>query len=90
MIREFLKNILKPIITEAIAEAWTAQALRKEKRYYTREEVCKLLHIGTTTFYRLVSKGKLTILKLEGKTLVDADVLDEAIETHSIFRYQHY
>ena len=89
MIREFLANILKPIIIEAVAEAWVAQSQRKEKRYYTREEVCKHLHIGATTFYRLASKGKITILKIEGKTLVDADELDEAIETRRIFRYQH-
>lgn len=89
MIREFLANILKPIIIEAVAEAWVAQSQRKEKRYYTREEACKHLHIGATTFYRLASKGKITILKIEGKTLVDADELDEAIETRRIFRYQH-
>ena len=89
MIREFFTNILKPIIIEAIAEAWAEHSQKKERRYYTREEACKLLHIGTTTFYRLANKGKITILKLEGKTLVDANELDVAIETHSIFRYQH-
>lgn len=89
MIRGFFSTILKPIIAEAIAEAGVAQSQKSEKRYYTREEACKLLHIGCTTFYRLAKKGKITILKLEGKTLVDADELDEAIETRAIFRYQH-
>lgn len=89
MLREFLANILKPIIFDAIEEAGLVLAKKNEKRYYTREEACKLLHIGTTTFYRLANKGKITILKLEGKTLVDANDLDEAIETRRIFRYQH-
>ncbi len=93
MIREFIRKTLKPIFVEVFAEAFVETGVglprKREKRYYTCQEVCKLLHIGTTTFYRLVNKGKLTILKLEGRTLVDADVLDEAIETHSIFRYQH-
>ncbi len=48
-----------------------------------------MLKIGTTTFYRLVKKGKLTILKVEGKTVIDADDLDNAITTKEIFRYQH-
>ncbi|MBR0299960.1 MAG: helix-turn-helix domain-containing protein [Bacteroidales bacterium] len=89
MIREIFMNILKLIIIEAVAEAWVAQPQKKEKRYYTREEACKHLKIGCTTFYRLAQKGKITILKIEGKTLVDADELDEAIETRRIFRYQH-
>jgi excisionase family DNA binding protein len=89
MIRGFLSSLIKPIVVEAIAEAGALAAQKKEKRYYTREQACQLLHIGTTTFYRLANKGKITILKLEGKTLVDADDLDEAIETRRIFRYQH-
>ena len=89
MIMDALKAFLKPIIAEAIAEVGIATAQKSEKRYYTREEACRKLKIGTTTFYRLAKKGKITILKLEGKTLVDADELDEAIETRQLFRYQH-
>lgn len=90
MIRGFVKDILKPIIAEAINEVNIETAERKkEKRYYTREEACQHLKIGTTTFYRLANKGKINILKIEGKTLVDADELDEAIETKQVFRYQH-
>ena len=89
LISAFLRNYFKPVMLEAIAEAGAMAAKRKERRYYTRDEVRRLLHIGCTTFYRLVGKGKLSILKIEGKTLVDADDLDEAIDTHSIFRYQH-
>ena len=89
MIRGFVKNILKPIIAEAIAEAGVESAQKSEKRYYTREEVCKRIRIGTTTFYRLANKGKIRILKVAGKTLVDADELDEAVETRQVYRYQH-
>lgn len=92
MIREFIRKTLKPIFVEVFAEAFVETGVglpqKREKRYYTCQEVCKLLHIGTTTFYRLVNKGKLTILKLEGRTLVDADELDKTIETHSVYRYR--
>lgn len=89
MIREAFKDFLKPIITEALAEFTPPPAPVKERRFYTREEACKLLHIGMTTLYRIAKKGKITLLKIEGKTLIDADDLDEAIETRSVFRYQH-
>lgn len=89
LVRGFVKDVLKPIIIEAINEVNIEASQKTEKRYYTREEACRHLKIGTTTFYRLAQKGKITILKIEGKTLVDADELDEAIETRRIFRYQH-
>ena len=89
MLQQLLRDFLKPIITEALAEFNPPPAPVKERRFYTREEACRLLHIGTTTFYRLAKKGKITLLKIEGKTLVDANDLDEAIETRSVFRYQH-
>ena len=89
MLQHLLRDLLKPIITEALQEAAAKEPAPRERRFYTREEACRLLHIGTTTFYRLAKKGKIVILKIEGKTLVDANDLDEAIETRSVFRYQH-
>ena len=88
-LRGIVKDILKPIIVEAINEVNIETAQKNEKRYYTREEACQHLRVSIPTFYRLVKKGKIQILKLEGKTLVDADELDEAIETHQVHRYQH-
>ena len=88
-IKDFLKPIVTDVITESLTEAFLALETKRRKQYYTRDEVCKRLRIGTTTFYRLVQKGKITILKIEGKTLVDADELDEAVQTRRVFRYQH-
>lgn len=88
-----LEAFLRPIITKVISESLTEVFLKLEKkrarRYYTREEACEHLKIGTTTFYRLVNKGKITLLKIEGKTLVDADELDDAIRKKEVFRYKH-
>ena len=88
-IRELVKDIFKPIIAEVIAEAGTVTPPKTEKRYYTREEVCKLIHIGTTTFYRMANKGLIVTKKIGNRTLVDADELDEAIETRQVYRYKH-
>ena len=89
LISEFLKPILVQVMTESLNEAFIAVEEKRRKRYYTRDEVCKLLKIGTTTFYRLAKKGKITILKAEGKTLVDADETDNAVQKKTLFRYQH-
>ncbi len=88
-IAKFIKPIFVEVLTEALTEAFITMEERRRRRYYTREEVCLRLRIGTTTFYRLAKKGKLKILKLEGKTLVDADEVDQAVESGKIFRYKH-
>ena len=88
-LRGLFKNILKPIIVEAINEVNIETAQKQERRYYTREEACRHLKISTATFYRLAKKGKIQLLKIEGKTLVDAEELDEAIDTRMVYRYQH-
>ena len=77
----------RPAIAEAIAEVGAQNNGNSGKRYYTREEACEHLKIGTTTFYRLAKKGKIEILKIGGKTLVDADELDAAIENQEVIRY---
>lgn len=87
MIREAVKGFLKPIIAEAMAEVAVKPTVVEGKRYYTREEAQDHLKIGTTTFYRMAKKGKIEILKIGGKTLVDADALDEAIERQEVVRY---
>lgn len=87
MIREAVKGFLKPIIAEAMAEVGVKPTVVEGKRYYTREEAQDHLKIGTTTFYRMAKKGKIEILKIGGKTLVDADALDEAIERQEVVRY---
>lgn len=94
MLSEIIHHFMKPIFRQLLSESLTEILLemetrRKQKRYYTRDEACSLLKIGTTTFYRLAQKGKLTILKIEGKTLVDADELDQAVERKEIFRIKH-
>ena len=89
MFKGFVTSILKPLITEAVQEATSQQNTKPEKRYYTPEQAWKHLHISRATFYRLVGKGKIEILKIGGKSLVDADELDDAIERREIYRYKH-
>ena len=89
MLKGFVASILKPIITEAVAEATAKQNTTPEKRYYTPEQAWEHLHISRATFYRTVKKGRIEILKMGSRSLVDADALDEAIERKEIYRYKH-
>ena len=89
MLKGFVASILKPIITEAVAEATAKQNTTPEKRYYTPEQAWEHLHITRATFYRNVKKGRIEILKMGSRSLVDADALDEAIERKEIYRYKH-
>jgi excisionase family DNA binding protein len=89
MLKGFVASILKPIITEAVKEATAAQNEKPVKRYYTPEEAWAHLKISRATFYRHVSNGKIELLKIGGKSLVDADELDGAIERRELYRYKH-
>ena len=89
-VKDFLKPIVKSVITESIAEAFEDMIKKNRKQYFTRQEVCERLHISTSTFYRLASIGKISILKLEGRTLVDADEFDAAVRKRQLWRYNRY
>ena len=88
-LKSFCQELLRPIIVEAVKEAVPKELTRKEKRYYTRQEVCDMLHITPPTFYSYVSLGLIKKVKIEGRTLVDADEFDEAFKEEELVRYKH-
>ena len=85
-----LTDLIRPIILEAVQEAFDNMKKVKgqTKRYYTVQEVCKIMRIGVTSFYRMVNRGDIELLKIGGKSLVDADKLDGQIERKEVFRYK--
>ena len=89
-IKAILTDLIRPIILEAVQEAFDNMEKVKgqAKRYYTVQEVCKILRIGVTSFYRMVNRGDIELLKIGGKSLVDADKLDGQIERKEVFRYK--
>ena len=89
-LRQVLIEILTPIIKEAVKEAIADNKANPPKRYYTPEEAWNHLKISRATFYRLVGHGKIEILKIGGKSLIDADALDKAVERREIYRYKHW
>ena len=61
-----------------------------QKRYYTPEEAWNHIKVSRATFYRLVGRGKIEILKIGNRSLIDADALDAAVERREIYRYKHW
>lgn len=89
LLKEYLTRFLRPIVSEAVEEAFTQKRQKPLTRYYTPEEAWTHLNISRATFYRHVGSGKIELLKIGGKSLVDADKLDKAIERREIYRYKH-
>lgn len=89
-LKQILTEILTPIIKEAVKDAFEDTKVNPPKRYYTPEEAWNHVKISRATFYRLVGRGKIEILKIGGKSLVDADALDAAVERREIYRYKHW
>ena len=88
-IKQWLTEIIRPIVFEAVDAAYTEKKANPPKRYYTLEEAQEHLRISRATFYRNVKKGRIEILKIGNKSLIDADKLDDAIERREVYRYKH-
>ena len=85
-LKEFLREIIRPIVMEAVHEAFVDKKANPPKRYYTREEAQDHLRISRATFYRNVKKGRIEILKIGNKSLIDADKLDGAVQRREVYR----
>jgi excisionase family DNA binding protein len=89
-LKQILIEILTPIIKDAVKEAISDTKANPPKRYFTPEEAWNHLKISRATFYRHVGKGRIEILKIGGKSLVDADALEDAVQRRQIYRYKHW
>ena len=87
----FCENILKPIIQEAVSEALPThhETLTPGKTYYTVQEAANIANVDISTIYRWKGKGTITLLHIEGRTLISAEEFDAKIETKELVRYKH-
>ena len=88
-LRSFCQEVLRPIIVDAVKEAVPKELQKKDKQYYTRKQVCDMLHISAPTFYSYVEKGILTKVKIEGKTLIEVADFERAVAAKELVRYKH-
>lgn len=74
-------------IVDRISEK-VLSATQKEPRFYSRQEVAKMLHISLPTLARLTKDRILTSKRVGSRILYDAEAIDEAVKNDVIFKYK--
>ena len=94
---ESLSNLLTPLNTvlenlaDAIAEKVAAKIKAEDSnkpKYYTRKELCEILHVTNPTVIEMVKRGEIRERKIGGRILYDAVEIDAAVKENKIFRYK--
>lgn len=57
--------------------------MNPEKLAFNVNEACHAIGVGRTKIYELINSGRLRSFRLDGRTLIRADVLREFIEVTS-------
>ena len=94
---ESLSNLQTPLNTvlENLADTIADKVIAKIKaeesnkpKYYTRKELCEILHVTNPTVIEMVKRGEIREKKIGGRILYDAAEIDEAVKENKIFRYK--
>jgi hypothetical protein len=89
-ITDFLKNLLQPIIKDAVSEAMAAnvpQVVDEDKRY-TRQQLCDRWAITLPTLNTYVNDGKVTPIRLGRRVLfAESEIL--RAESAGVCKYRH-
>ena len=81
-----LENLADTIADKVIAKI-KAEDSNKPK-YYTRKELCEILHVTNPTVIEMVKRGEIREKKIGGRILYDAAEIDEAVKEKTVFRYK--
>lgn len=94
---ESLVNMQTPLnaVIENLADTIADKVIAKIKaeefnmqKYYTRKELCEILHVTNPTVIEMVKRGEIREKKIGGRILYDAAEIDEALKENKIFRYK--
>lgn len=84
-------NTVLENLAEAIAEKVAAKIKAEDSnkpKYYTRKELCEILHVTNPTVIEMAKRGEICEKKIGGRILYDAAEIDEAVKENKIFRYK--
>lgn len=85
-------NVMLENLAETIADKVVARIKEEEDsnkpKYYTRKELCEILHVTNPTVIEMVKRGEIREKKIGGRILYDAAEIDEAVKENKIFRYK--
>ena len=85
-LKELMDNFAEAVAERVIAKL-KAEDSNKPK-YYTRKELCEMLHVTTPTVIELVKRGEIREKRIGGRILYDAAEIDKAVQEQKIFRYK--
>ena len=84
-------NVMLENLAETIADKVMARIKEEDSskpKYYTRKELCGILHVTNPTVIEMVKRGEIREKKIGGRILYDAAEIDEAVKENKIFRYK--
>lgn len=84
-----LLDILADAIAERLAPNVVALIESRRPRYYGREELARLVHVSLPTIHKWCKTGKLNPLKINGRTLFDANEVDALINDGTLKPRSH-
>jgi serine protease inhibitor len=86
----FFAGILKPIVQDAVAEEVPKYLVKKKERKYTIKQACQVLGVCEATFHNWANKGGIERMREGRNTVVDADVIDEAVASGELRKGKHW
>ena len=93
--KDLLVLLLKPVITEIAEkvaeklEPTIKEPKKVEQKFYSRDEVCELLHISLPTLKKYTDNGTLHGVKMgERRVLYDASEIENLINNNIHLRYK--
>ena len=85
-LKELMNNFADAVAERVIAKM---RAVESDKpRYYTRKELCEMLHVTAPTVIELVKRGEIREKRIGGRILYEATEIDKAVQEQKIFRYK--
>ena len=84
-------NVMLENLAETIADKVVARIKEEDSnkpKYYTRKELCEILHVTNPTVIEMVKRGEIREKKVGGRILYNAAENDEAVKEKTIFLLQ--
>lgn len=79
---------LRSLIREELAQV-LADLKPKGKRYYDRKQICEMFKVSLPTVHTWINTGVLECSKIGGRTLFDADMVEQLIGSKKVVKYRH-
>lgn len=87
ILRDFIGGVVEETVKTTLAAELPKYLKKPTKRYYTIGQVCELMNIKRSTYFTRAQRGDF-IIKKEGRiTLIDAEDLDEKMDTKVLCKH---